>query len=389
MSAGSRALERSRLEAKDRDSLQQIAVALGGEPPPRATKAHIVDMILELVGLTPGAEASELDARGINAVTANRPLDPPDDAARVLRIIADSEPDALHDPVRLAAFLADLMPHNQLQCRVLCAFVEHGQVEVIESATTSEQMSIAQAADNLVYETGLQSHVAAWAVDTWFCFRHDSLPRRDGSSEQPVVTARQAPTPWVGTRLIKMSEERRLFEVVFHEDGQATECEIFNPAELWPVAWTTDGPLLSVTVAQYQLRLAPSSYAGLLRGSETVSDRPGRSRQFAAAIMVPAEANRIAPGSRALKLRDTGEAIVVEFLHDHPAHSGTFREWDMFGDGSTRVGEWQRRDTISVVLEIDGYRAQLKWIDSAKLWLGLETGPGRDEDDHATYLIMF
>jgi transcription termination factor Rho len=53
MSVDSQQLERSALERKDRDELHTIAVALGGKPGSRAKKADIVDLILELAGVTP------------------------------------------------------------------------------------------------------------------------------------------------------------------------------------------------------------------------------------------------------------------------------------------------------------------------------------------------
>ena len=52
MSADTQQLERSALERKDRDELHTIAVALGGKPTSRARKADIVDLILELAGVT-------------------------------------------------------------------------------------------------------------------------------------------------------------------------------------------------------------------------------------------------------------------------------------------------------------------------------------------------
>ncbi len=52
MSVEAQQLERSALEKKDRDELQTIAVALGGKPGSRAKKADIVDLILELAGVT-------------------------------------------------------------------------------------------------------------------------------------------------------------------------------------------------------------------------------------------------------------------------------------------------------------------------------------------------
>ena len=73
MSADTQQLERSALERKDRDELHTIAVALGGKPGSRARKAEIVDLILELAGVsTPAAAeaapsrppASEAPARG-------------------------------------------------------------------------------------------------------------------------------------------------------------------------------------------------------------------------------------------------------------------------------------------------------------------------------------
>jgi transcription termination factor Rho len=54
MSVDSTALERSALERKDRDELVTIAQALGGKPAARATKATIVNLILELTGVAGG-----------------------------------------------------------------------------------------------------------------------------------------------------------------------------------------------------------------------------------------------------------------------------------------------------------------------------------------------
>jgi transcription termination factor Rho len=59
MSVGSQALERSALESKDRDSLVQIATAMGGKPASRAKKADIIDQILELAGVTTAPAAAE------------------------------------------------------------------------------------------------------------------------------------------------------------------------------------------------------------------------------------------------------------------------------------------------------------------------------------------
>jgi transcription termination factor Rho len=59
MSVGSQALERSALESKDRESLVQIATAMGGKPASRAKKADIIDQILELAGVTTQATPVE------------------------------------------------------------------------------------------------------------------------------------------------------------------------------------------------------------------------------------------------------------------------------------------------------------------------------------------
>jgi len=52
VSADTQELERSALERKDRDELHTIATALGGKPGSRAKKADMVDLILELAGVT-------------------------------------------------------------------------------------------------------------------------------------------------------------------------------------------------------------------------------------------------------------------------------------------------------------------------------------------------
>jgi transcription termination factor Rho len=111
MSVGSQALERSALESKDRDSLVQIATAMGGKPASRAKKADIIDQILELAGVTPASASADAEAPGetpdATAEAAARPpaaagrrrgraeaeapaSDGPDDAAR-------TQPDASAD----------------------------------------------------------------------------------------------------------------------------------------------------------------------------------------------------------------------------------------------------------------------------------------------------
>ena len=64
MSVDSTALERSALERKDRDELLTIAQALGGKPPSRAKKADIVELILQLTGVSAdgGGPAAASDA---------------------------------------------------------------------------------------------------------------------------------------------------------------------------------------------------------------------------------------------------------------------------------------------------------------------------------------
>lgn len=71
MSVGSQALERSALEAKDRESLLQIATAMGGKPGSRAKKADIVDMILELAGVTAPSAPAPADAPAAEAAPAS------------------------------------------------------------------------------------------------------------------------------------------------------------------------------------------------------------------------------------------------------------------------------------------------------------------------------
>ena len=88
MSVDSTALERSALERKDRDELVTIAQALGGKPAARATKATIVNLILELTGVAgaePGADAAPARAPRSRKATA-----PPAPAAADE---ADQDPD--------------------------------------------------------------------------------------------------------------------------------------------------------------------------------------------------------------------------------------------------------------------------------------------------------
>ena len=64
MSVDANALERETLEKKDRDELAKIAGALGGKVTSRTRKADIVDLILELTGVTVGAASAPADDAG-------------------------------------------------------------------------------------------------------------------------------------------------------------------------------------------------------------------------------------------------------------------------------------------------------------------------------------
>ncbi len=75
MSDSSTDFDRSQLERKDREQLVVIATTLGKKPPSRARKAEIVDLILELAGVTTGGETPDAGdhqaAGGAEASTAD------------------------------------------------------------------------------------------------------------------------------------------------------------------------------------------------------------------------------------------------------------------------------------------------------------------------------
>ena len=48
--------DRADLESKDKDSLIQIATALGGKPSSRSRKSEIIDLILELANEDPSSD---------------------------------------------------------------------------------------------------------------------------------------------------------------------------------------------------------------------------------------------------------------------------------------------------------------------------------------------
>ena len=77
-------LSRSKLQRKDRAQLQIIAKAMGGRPEPKARKADIVDMILDLAGIDAGGNGSAgPNGDGPAAAEGDGPADPAlaDDAA--------------------------------------------------------------------------------------------------------------------------------------------------------------------------------------------------------------------------------------------------------------------------------------------------------------------
>jgi transcription termination factor Rho len=66
MSVDANALERETLERKDRDELQKIAGALGGKVTSRTRKADIIDIILELTGVTGAGEEDAATSQATN-----------------------------------------------------------------------------------------------------------------------------------------------------------------------------------------------------------------------------------------------------------------------------------------------------------------------------------
>ncbi|MCU0309638.1 MAG: transcription termination factor Rho [Acidimicrobiales bacterium] len=92
MSADSEQLERSALERKDRDELMTIATALGGKPGSRAKKADIVDLVLELTGVTTRTDVATEVAEPADA-SAPAPAEP--EAVAIEPEAAPSEPEAI------------------------------------------------------------------------------------------------------------------------------------------------------------------------------------------------------------------------------------------------------------------------------------------------------
>ena len=70
MAAESQALDRSKLEQKDRAELAAIVDAMGGKATSRAKKADLVDQILQLAGATGGNGKGAADAGSSGDTTA-------------------------------------------------------------------------------------------------------------------------------------------------------------------------------------------------------------------------------------------------------------------------------------------------------------------------------
>src|SRR3954451_15360721 len=78
---GEQQLERSVLEAKERDELQAIADALSLKPSSRAKKSDLVDQILRATGVEPdngAAEEKPNRTRARKAPASAEPASPPD-----------------------------------------------------------------------------------------------------------------------------------------------------------------------------------------------------------------------------------------------------------------------------------------------------------------------
>ena len=92
MSADTQQLERSALERKDRDELHTIATALGGKPGSRAKKADMVDLILELAGVTPASSPEPSAAEPHGSTSDSTPPAGPRARRSRGRAAADASP---------------------------------------------------------------------------------------------------------------------------------------------------------------------------------------------------------------------------------------------------------------------------------------------------------
>jgi len=118
----SQALERSALESKDREELHTIAVALGGKPGSRARKGDMVDLILELAGVTsapaalaptePAAAADEV-AEADAETASNRPGRRTRTSASTAAPDASAQPDVVPTPADVLDDVSDAPAHGE------------------------------------------------------------------------------------------------------------------------------------------------------------------------------------------------------------------------------------------------------------------------------------
>ncbi len=99
-------LERSMLEAKDRDELVSIAKALGGKPAARAKKSTVIDLILELAGVT-AEPAAEPAAEPIVEPTAVTGPDTGPETGPDIETVDDTAAEATSEEATAADAVAD------------------------------------------------------------------------------------------------------------------------------------------------------------------------------------------------------------------------------------------------------------------------------------------
>ena len=90
-------VERVELQKKDKSELQTIVAALGGKPPSRATKANLIDVVLELSGVVESASP---------APAAVATAEAPDNAASSAEVESDA-PVVADDPARSGSDTSD------------------------------------------------------------------------------------------------------------------------------------------------------------------------------------------------------------------------------------------------------------------------------------------
>jgi hypothetical protein len=94
-------------------------------------------------------------------------LDAPDQARRVLRVIAAEHPDALDDPGLMASVLADLLPAGPRTARLIVTAVEHGVVRQLRDRAAQGVDAAAAtrlAAGGLADATMLRPEPCAWVA---------------------------------------------------------------------------------------------------------------------------------------------------------------------------------------------------------------------------------